>query len=110
MELEKSVERKSVLFAIQLGWLAVKIEKADKPGHPDRMFLKYGVVLFVEFKRWGAKPRKTQLARHEEYAKAGHTVHVVDHFDIFRDIILKAEETYGPTSTLRAPLAEDEST
>lgn len=47
---ESLIERKSKLLAEQRGWFQLKIEKCNKRGFPDRMFIKNGRVVFVEFK------------------------------------------------------------
>lgn len=47
---ESLIERKSKLLAEKLGWFQLKIEKCNKRGFPDRMFIKDGNVIFVEFK------------------------------------------------------------
>lgn len=47
---ESLIEKKSKLLAEQRGWFQLKIEKCNKRGFPDRMFIKDGRVIFVEFK------------------------------------------------------------
>lgn len=47
---ESRIERSACLLAEQRGWFQVKVEKASIRGFPDRLFIKEGRTLFVEFK------------------------------------------------------------
>ncbi|MDX9798989.1 MAG: VRR-NUC domain-containing protein [Bacteroidales bacterium] len=44
------------------GWYSVKIIQASKNGMPDRMYLKNGMIFFVEF-----KAKKGKLSKLQEY-------------------------------------------
>jgi hypothetical protein len=56
-------------------------------GLPDRMFLGHGLVIFVEFKRPGQKPRKRQEFVHRLFERLGHKVHIVDSSEQLVDIL-----------------------
>jgi len=71
--LESRMERMAVKTAIELGWVVVKL---GLKGHPDRMFLKDGRVVFIEFKTPTGKLSEKQKARIKEYSQVKHTVHV----------------------------------
>lgn len=47
---ESAIERKCKLLAQQKGWFQVKIEKASVRGFPDRLFIRAGKTVYVEFK------------------------------------------------------------
>lgn len=48
--LEKDIERKAVQAARERGWLCYKFASPAHRGVPDRIFIKDGRVVFVEFK------------------------------------------------------------
>lgn len=79
--LEKSIECSVVEYARTLGVEAVKLNGMGKRSLPDRMFLAQGGVLFVEFKRPGAKPTPLQAHCHARWEKLGHHVYVVDNVE-----------------------------
>lgn len=47
---ESRIEKTSRLLAEKRGWFQVKIERAGINGFPDRLFIKNGVTIYVEFK------------------------------------------------------------
>ena len=49
--LEKKIEKDSVKWAREAGWLAYKFSSPAHRGVPDDVFMKDGRVVFVEFKR-----------------------------------------------------------
>jgi hypothetical protein len=51
--LEKQIEKKVCDYAKLKGWMVVKNNPVWNKGIPDRMFMRNGVVLFIEFKRKG---------------------------------------------------------
>ena len=51
------------------------IKLVDATGKPDRMFMKNGRVLFVEFKAPGRRPRPLQLYEQEKLRLNGFSVH-----------------------------------
>lgn len=58
---ESTIERKAVAFAKSLGFLCFKFTSPGQKGVPDRVFIsRAGAVLFLEFKREGAKPTPLQ--------------------------------------------------
>jgi len=79
MMLERDIEKAVKAYAESKGWLT---RKWTSPGHafvPDQIFINpNGRVLFVEFKREGAKPTPMQLREHEKLRKQGCDVWVID--------------------------------
>ena len=55
---ESTIEKCVTQYAKKQGWLSYKWYTIHQKGLPDRLFLKQGNVLMVEFKRQGAKPTK----------------------------------------------------
>mgnify|MGYP001549436015 CR=1 FL=1 len=53
--LEKDIERKSCDWAKAHGWLTFKFTSPNYRSVPDRIFIKQGAVVFIEFKRPGGK-------------------------------------------------------
>ena len=47
---ESAIEKRCRLLAEKRGWLQFKIEKTNVNGFPDRLFVKNGKTVFVEFK------------------------------------------------------------
>lgn len=50
MERESHVEKVSKLIAVKYGWFQVKLEKTSIRGFPDRLFIRNGETIYVEFK------------------------------------------------------------
>lgn len=66
MILERDIEAKVVKWAKANDWLTYKFVSPSQRGVPDRIFIKDGVVVFVEFKAPGKWPTKLQqLAMHK---------------------------------------------
>lgn len=76
MSLEKTVQRKVVKAARDAGWIALKQNPTGTTGYPDYMFLKDGVVRFIEFKSPTGKTSPLQDVRIEELEKQGFSVMV----------------------------------
>jgi len=74
--LEKDVQRKVVMAARKAGWIALKQNPTGTTGYPDYMFLKKGVVRFIEFKSPTGKTSPIQDFRIEELEKQGFSVMV----------------------------------
>lgn len=55
--LESSVEKTVVDYAEKRGWLVRKLRWIGRVGAPDRIFIRDGRVVFIEFK----KPRKKAI-------------------------------------------------
>jgi hypothetical protein len=58
---ESTIETAVCAYAKSLGWLPMKLAGANDRGKPDRMFLKDGRVMFIEFKATGKLPTALQL-------------------------------------------------
>lgn len=76
-QLEVEIEREHLKVAKANGWVVEKIEKTGRSGFPDRLYIKQGRVIFVEWKRPGGRLSKQQVLRHKELRDAGAEVHTV---------------------------------
>lgn len=84
--LERQLERQACEYAESMGFVHIKLDRAKRKW-PDRLFLGPNARSFiVEFKRAGEKARPQQRYFHYELASMGHTVHVIDNFNDFKDL------------------------
>ena len=89
---EKSVERKLVELTKLSGGLCIKLLTYQFTGLPDRMCLfPGGIIIFVELKTTGEKPRKIQLAVHRMLRNLGFRVEVIDAIKGVEDLIKEIE-------------------
>ena len=58
---ESTIERAVCAYAKAKGCLVMKLAGPNQKGQPDRMFIKDGRVLFIEFKAPGKLPTALQL-------------------------------------------------
>ena len=58
---ESTTERAVCAYAKAKGCIVIKLSGQNQRGQPDRMFIRGGKVLFVEFKAPGKLPTKLQL-------------------------------------------------
>lgn len=78
---ESVIEHDSMKYAERMGWWEVKLMKCSKNGMPDRLLMRNGRVIFIEFKRPGEEPDKQQRKRHAEIRAHKIEVYVVDRVD-----------------------------
>lgn len=64
------------------GWLVRKLSWIGRRGAPDRLFMKGGRALFIEFKATGEKPDPIQVREIERMRKAGMEVHIIDSIEV----------------------------
>jgi len=57
---ESTIERAVCAYAKDRGCLVMKLAGPNQKGQPDRMFIRNGKVLFMEFKQRGKKPTALQ--------------------------------------------------
>jgi hypothetical protein len=79
MAQENLIERRLVKHVERLGGVCLKLPAIHVAGIPDRLcLLPGGVVVFVELKAPGEKPRKLQVHWHKKLRGLGFRVDVVD--------------------------------
>jgi hypothetical protein len=59
--LEKEIERKACKWAKENGWLPYKFTSPAHRSVPDRIFVRNGIVAFIEFKRPGERLTAGQI-------------------------------------------------
>jgi Holliday junction resolvase len=81
VRLESSIERAVVEYGKRTGWVSIKLSTSGPrgaAGWPDRLFMRRGKSVFIEFKRPGGKATPLQQSRHDQLVDAGYFVFVVD--------------------------------
>ncbi len=80
---ESLIERKCCQWAKAQGWLVYKFVSPSQAGVPDRLFIKNGVIRFVEFKATGETLRPLQQRIINKMREQGAIVHVADNLEDF---------------------------
>lgn len=75
---ESKIEGDVAKYAKSTGWLTYKFSSPNHRGVPDRIFIRSGVTVFIEFKATGAKARPLQIATIKQMKEHGAKVFVVD--------------------------------
>ena len=75
---ESKIEKDVGDIATRHGWYHRKFTSPARRSVPDRLFLRDGVALFVEFKAPGKRITKSQEHEHAKIRTQGFTVHVID--------------------------------
>ena len=84
--LEKDLEKKCCRIAQQHGWLVHPKVGSHARGWPDRTFSRvigdaFYELIFVEFKRPGAKPTRLQNHVADQLRERDYAVHVIDNVE-----------------------------
>jgi hypothetical protein len=87
MGLEKKLEKRACDVARANGWWTRKFSSPANRGVPDRIFLKDGVVWFVEFKAPGNVPTKLQDHEIDQIRVHGGNVMWLDNIDEFKMLL-----------------------
>jgi hypothetical protein len=77
---ESKVEKEIREYAEATGWWEAKFTSPSRRGVPDRVFIKRGIVLWLEIKRPGEEPTTQQRLCMKEMKKYGAIVAWVDSF------------------------------
>jgi hypothetical protein len=85
--LEKDIEGPAKQYAKKRGWMVVKLMRCDINSMPDTMFIRRGVVMFIEFKKFGIEPNDQQLKRHRDIRAKGIAVHVCDTLEMAHELL-----------------------
>ncbi|AZU97911.1 VRR-NUC domain protein [Vibrio phage LP.1] len=75
---ESNIELNVNRHAAATGWLSFKFNSANHAGVPDRIYIRDGVTIYIEFKATGQKPRKLQEITFDKMRAHGAKVFVVD--------------------------------
>lgn len=76
--MESAVENPVVVRAERDGWFVRKLGWIGRRGAPDRLFIRCGRVVFIEFKDRGKEPTLLQKQEHKRMLQSGAEVYVCD--------------------------------
>lgn len=85
--LERDIEGPAKRHAKKRGWMVVKLMRCDINAMPDSLFMRRGIVMFIEFKKLGEEPSPQQLKRHREIRAQGIAVHVCDTLEMAYELL-----------------------
>jgi len=75
--LESKIEKDSVKEAKKHGWLSYKLLSQLNKGLPDRIYIKNGKTIYIEYKQPGKTVTALQAKVHKTFNEYGVNVHVV---------------------------------
>ena len=78
---ENIIEKTVCEYAKKNDWLVYKFSSPSNKGVPDRIFIKEGLILFIEFKASKAKPTKLQQKVINHLKDENCNVFVIDNID-----------------------------
>jgi G:T-mismatch repair DNA endonuclease (very short patch repair protein) len=84
---ESEIEKRVCAYAKQNQWLAYKFVSPNNRGVPDRIFIRQGVMMFIEFKAPGKVPTKLQYKVMSRIEDEGFRVYVVDSVECGKQLI-----------------------
>ena len=76
--IEAAVELPVVRRAEKAGWFVRKVGWIGRVGAPDRVFIKDGRTVWIEFKSPGERPKLAQMLEHDRMKAAGAEVYWCD--------------------------------
>lgn len=82
--IEKKLEKRCTDLAKVHGWYSRKWASPSHRGVPDRLFIKDGDVLFIEFKAPGNKPTALQYDEIHQIRAHGGVAYWCDNVDDFK--------------------------
>jgi hypothetical protein len=97
---EATIERAVCAYAKSRGCLVMKLAGPNQKGQPDRMFIRSGKVLFIEFKAPGKLPTALQLRWLADLHAQGMAVAWCDDIGRGTDIIETVLFSNNPMQTL----------
>lgn len=89
---EKQIETKSAKWAKDNGWYTRKFSSPSHRGVPDRIFLKNGVVVFIEFKTEKGVVSVLQQKELNEITQLGGNAHVCRSVEECKKILIQSEK------------------
>jgi len=92
---ERTIEKAVSLYAKASGWLSYKF--TGQRSVPDRLFIKNGLVLFVEFKAPSKKPTALQQRTINTMIEHGAHVFVIDDIDKGKKLLNEIHSSRLPT-------------
>jgi len=103
--LEKQIEKRVCDFAKSLGVLTYKFNSMSRRDVPDRLLIPPGgVTFYIEFKRLGEKPTRSQEIEIAKIRKQGAKVFVVDNVLDGRNVVSAMVDAMRNSSPLGDPM------
>ena len=84
---ESTIEMNCSKWAKDNGWLGFKFSSPQQRGIPDRLFIRNGSTVYVEFKAPGKHATKYQLHIIAKIREHGATVHIIDNLEGFINVM-----------------------
>jgi len=84
---ESIIERAVCAYAKSRGCLVMKLAGPNQKGQPDRMFIRSGKVLFIEFKAPGKKPTALQMKWLKDLCNQGMDATFCDNAEVGKALI-----------------------
>ena len=84
---ESTIEKNCSTWAKNNGWLGYKFSSPQQRGVPDRLFIKNGSTVYIEFKAPGKQATKYQLHTIAKMTAHGAIVHVIDNIGDFINVM-----------------------
>jgi len=92
---EAKIESAVSKYAQKLGWLVYKFQSPNHRGVPDRILLRKGVTLFIEFKTLTGKASRLQEICHEALIDQGFKVLIIDNIEAGKKALDEMENQDG---------------
>lgn len=80
-KLESEIVAEAHEYAILRGWWTIKVDTPTCDGVPDRLYLRRGVYVWIEWKKPGGPLSAKQKKRIREMREHGATVYVFDNLE-----------------------------
>lgn len=84
---ESTIERSVCGIAEKQGWLVRKVQWLGRRGAPDRLFMKGGRAVLIEFKRETKEPTTQQSREIKRLKNAGMEVYACDSIELGCEIL-----------------------
>ena len=84
---ESTIERAVCAYAKTKGCLTLKLSGQNQKGQPDRMFLRDGRIMFIEFKAPGKRPTALQARWLDRLADQDFSAYSCDDIDKGKQLI-----------------------
>lgn len=84
---ERDIEKALVDRVRKVGGEVRKVQWPGRSGAPDRVVMMPGVLVWVELKAPGKRPRLQQLREHERMRRMGQTVLVIDSLEGIDEVL-----------------------
>lgn len=78
---ESKIEKSVCDYAKNKGWLVYKFSSPNNKGVPDRIFMRRGIMFFMEFKSFGKSATNLQIFVMMKIERIGFKCYVIDNVE-----------------------------